>query len=794
MTRFLFLIPALFIYTGLSAQSLKISVKDKNKEPLMGATVQLIRAGDSLTLNEVTDIEGAASFKNIEPAIYTIYTNYIGFKENVSTIRMEKRAYQRDILMEESALDLGEVTIVAKRPLIRQEDDKMIIDPEPLAGSSMSTLEVLEKTPGLFVDQDGNIFLNSASPAIVYINGREQRMSAQDIASVLRSLPPGSIQKIEVLRTPSAKYDAASSGGIVNVVLKKGVKIGRNGSVNSSMNQGQYGNQSVGFNLNHGGEKHASYLNINYLKRDGLDELNSSRDGSLGTSIIQNARTRTPGTQAFLGFGYNKEFRKAWNINADTRINLNGNQSDAENLTRIQSAENQLLSKNLNIINNDNQFLSVNQDFGLNVKKDSTGFEWDSKLSLSYNRNHAAQFYNSSFSSPFSRIIEGNGDAIQKRKFLLTQSDVTMNLPWLIKMESGFKGTFQQFNSAADYFIKANSLNKVDPLRTNAFQYTEYITAAYVQFSKSLPGNLRVKSGLRAESTYMNGKQNIPFDTSFLIQRLDFFPYLYVSRPIVKIAGYELNAFLIYRRTLNRPDYQNLNPAIRYIDQYFYETGNPALKPQFTDNIEANISFDNMPIFAIGRNYISDIFSNVVYQDEGNPDVLVRTFDNVGKNKETYFRLIAAIPPGGKYFFVVGSQYNLTEYDGLYENKPLTFRRGSWRFFTFHQIKLFKETKINLSGFLILRGQQNFYELKTFGQLNVSINQSFLNKKLVLSLNGNDVLRTMVTQFSLQQGNVFTRGDRYSDNQRIGLNLRYAFGIQKKEPKKGFIPNDSDAF
>jgi hypothetical protein len=255
-----------------------------------------------------------------------------------------------------------------------------------------------------------------------------------------------------------------------------------------------------------------------------------------------------------------------------------------------------------------------------------------------------------------------------------------------------------------------------------------------------------------------------------------------------------LNAFLIYRRTLNRPDYQNLNPAIRYIDQYFYETGNPALKPQFTDNIEANISFDNMPIFAIGRNYISDIFSNVVYQDEGNPDVLVRTFDNVGKNKETYFRLIAAIPPGGKYFFVVGSQYNLTEYDGLYENKPLTFRRGSWRFFTFHQIKLFKETKINLSGFLILRGQQNFYELKTFGQLNVSINQSFLNKKLVLSLNGNDVLRTMVTQFSLQQGNVFTRGDRYSDNQRIGLNLRYAFGIQKKEPKKGFIPNDLDAF
>ena len=261
----------------------------------------------------------------------------------------------------------------------------------------------------------------------------------------MRSLPPGNIQKIEVLRTPSAKYDAASSGGIVNVILKKGVKIGQNGSINSSMNQGLFGNQSVGFNLNNGGENHASYLNINYLKRDGLDELNSTRNGALGSLFTQNAKTRTPGSQAYLGFGYNREIKKSWNVNTDTRINVNGNQSEAENITLIQSAENQLLSENLNTINNNNDFLSVNQDFGLNVKNDSTGFEWDTKVSLSYNQNHAEQFYSSSFSLPFVQIIEGNGVAGQKRKFLLTQSDLTLNLPWSVKMESGFKGTFQKF-------------------------------------------------------------------------------------------------------------------------------------------------------------------------------------------------------------------------------------------------------------------------------------------------------------------------------------------------------------
>lgn len=792
MFKFLSVFCCFCLFLELDAQTLKITIKDKNKDPLTGATVQVIRVSDSLTFNEVSDVNGQAQFLKLETGIYTIYTNYIGFKENVSNLRVEKKAYQLDIILEESALDLGEVTIVAKRPLISQEDDKMIIDPEPLAASSMSTLEVLEKTPGLFVDQDGNIFLNSASPAIVYINGREQKMSAQDIASILRSLPPGNIQKIEVLRTPSAKYDAASSGGIVNVVLKKGVKIGQNGSINSSMNQGNFGNQSAGFNLNNGGENQSSYLNLNYLKRDGLDELNSSRNGSLNSLIIQNAKTRTPGSQAFLGFGYNREIRKSWNINTDTRINVNGNKSDAENVTSIQSAEKQIISNNVNAIQNNNDFLSVNQDLGLNVKKDSFGFEWDTKVSFTYNLTNAAQLYSSSFSSPVSQMIEGNGDAMQNRKFLLTQTDLTFNLPWSVKMESGFKGTFQQFTSQADYFIKVNSLNTLDPVRTNSFNYKENITAAYFQFSKPLPGNLRVKTGLRAESTRMDGQQKIPYDTSFLIQRLDFFPYLYVSKPIFKIANYELNAFLIYRRTLNRPDYQNLNPAIRYVDQYFYETGNPALKPQFTDNIEANISFDNMPVFAVGRNYISDIFSNVVYQDKTNTNVLVRTFDNVGKNKETYFRLIAAIPPGGRYFFVLGTQYNLSEYDGIYENKPLTFTRGSWRFFTFHQIKLFKETKVNINGFLLLRGQQNFYELETFGQLNVSVNQSFYNKKLTISLSGNDILRTMVTRFSLQQGNVFTQGDRYGDNRRIGLNIRYAFGIQKKETRQGIIPNDFD--
>lgn len=113
------------------------------------------------------------------------------------------------------------------------------------------------------MDQDGNIYISSLTPAAIQINGRDMRMSAADVATMLKSLPPNAIAKIEIVRTPSAKYDANSSGGIVNVVLKKGVKIGMTGSINAGMQQGTYGNQFAGFTLNNNDGKKSSSINLN---------------------------------------------------------------------------------------------------------------------------------------------------------------------------------------------------------------------------------------------------------------------------------------------------------------------------------------------------------------------------------------------------------------------------------------------------------------------------------------------------------------------------------------------------
>src|SRR6185436_20581731 len=128
----------------------------------------------------------------------------------------------------------------------------------------------------------------------------------------------------------------------------------------------------------------------------------------------------------------------------------------------------------------------------------------------------------------------------------------------------------------------------------------ENINSAYLQGSKTLGKDIVVKFGTRMENTNMNGEQVIPGDTTFAIHRTDLFPYVYLSKKVISIAGFELRAYLVYRHTITRPVYEQLNPFLRYVDQYLSETGNPALRPQFNDNYEANISVNETPLLAVG--------------------------------------------------------------------------------------------------------------------------------------------------------------------------------------------------
>ena len=766
---------------------LKLSVVDKKTQPIAFANITIQMIDSTTPKNLVADSNGVANI-TLEPGkLYKIKTSAVGYQTDNRTIKFEKLNSVK-IELKEMNDQLKEVVVTSTKPLIRQEDDKSVVDPEPLAAASTNAYETMEKIPGIFIDQDGNIYLNGLSPAGIQINGRELRMSATDMATLLKSLPPSSIQKIELVRTPSAKYDASGGGGVVNIVLKKGVKIGLNGSVNTGMNQGVYGNQFIGLTLNNTTDKYNSYLNTQFNQNDGYSIVNTDRFLSIDTVLKQTAKTLSPNKSAYIGFGLGRNWTDRFELNYDARvsgqsfINSTNNESILE---KISAKKN--LSAIASLVENDGSNFNFNQSVRSKLKLDSLGGEWTIDFSYNFIQSNTDQIYNNTFFAG-GLASKGSGNFTNDRDFLTYQTDYKKKR-FGITIEAGLKSSILSFRNKANYQKDLNGIIVKDAFRTSAYNFKEQINAGYLQGSKTW-GAVVLKVGTRVEQTIMQGEQKIPSDTSFSLNRTDAFPYVFLSRKLFKIAGYEMRGYLVYRKTISRPSYEFLNPFPRYIDPFLYESGNPSLKPQFTSNYEANISVDDKPIFAFGVNETKDIFTNVLYQSPTNNQVAYRTYDNLGKSRETYFRGIAVIPPGKAFFAVVGAQLNHNVYNGIYEQKPIVFDKATWTFFTFQSLKLDKLSTFTINGFWRTNGQQQFYELDNFGQLNSSLNRQFLNKKLTVTLSMNDIFFTNKNTFTLKQGSIYAVGFRENDTRRFGINIRYNFGVKPKEQKLDMLDTD----
>src|SRR5215203_4995478 len=769
----------LFVSFHAAAQQTDVRIKviNSSKEPVPFATLQFRLATDSTQVQQkVSDSTGVARFNAEQGGQYIVRFSSVNYLPIDKGITIKGNSPLFVITAEPANKKLNAVVVTSLRPIMRQEDDKTIVDPENLAASSTNAYEMLEKTPGLVVDPDGNIYLTSTTPAMVYINGREQKMSAADVATMLKNLPPSAIASIEILRTPSARYDASGSGGIVNVVLKKGVRIGFTGTVTTGFNQGRYGNQFIGLNLNNSNGSLTTYLNLQYGRRNTYDQLQTDRLYSVDSLLSQEAFTRYSANTYYLGYGLSYGINKKWEISYDGRLSYNDQNNRSTNLSLTsKTGSSQISSANLTNVQNKNTNYNITQGANLKYKLDSLGSEWTTDLSFTYSPNNSDQFFTS-----------GDGTFDNRLRFLSVQSNLLKKFPKKLIVETGVKSTNVWFNNHTDYYRVSGGSRVKDNVRTGAYNYEESINSAYLQASKNFSG-IVLKVGTRIENTNMNGNQLVPRDTSFKLNRTDLFPYVYLSRNLMKIAGYDLRAYLVYRRTINRPAYEYLNPSLRFIDPYLFETGNPSLQPQFTKNYEANISVDERPIFALGINDTKDIFTQVIYPSDTSDKVNLRTYDNLGKNRESYFRILGALPPGKRYFFVMGAQYNHNFYEEIYEkNKPLLYKRGSWSVFTYQTFKITPLTQFSFNGFVRFNGQQQFYELSTFGQLNVNLTQQFMNKKLIVTISGTDIFFTNNNEFKISQGSINATGFRQSDTRRVGLNVRYNFGFRKKEDNNLF--------
>lgn len=762
---------------------LQVDIKTTGTDSIINASIQLYAWPDSVLLQE--RLGRPHNMLQVKPGkSYRIKIIAVGFNTIDRNITVANAPVAVNLVLTPSFAKLNNVTVEARKPLMRQEDDKTLVDAEQLAGSSTNAYEVLEKVPGAVLDQDGNVYLNSSTPASVYINGVQMHMSTDDIAALLKSLPAGSVSRIEIIRTPSARFDAANSGGIVNIVLKKGVQVGTSGSANLRVDQGVYNNATAGVTLNNRTGKTRSYLSYQYTRRHYFDDIRSTRVIGADTSLLQKSYTKYAPVTNYIGGGIGQALTNSFDLSYDVRVTATHNNNIAATNNTIENTATQDdIVKTQSPINSAGNSLVINNTLFAKYKLDSAGSEWDNEVDYIYSHGTNGQDYTQQNIIPQLALIYGNGDNNNRSNTVSLKSDLSLKLPATFMLETGLKYSASANHNMALYYIQPGSQQKyVDTFKTNTFSYNENIGSAYLQLSKTYHG-YTFKAGLRLEYTDISGHQTIPAGDPFSIKRTDLFPYLYVRYNLFTIFGYPLVGNITLRRSITRPGYEQLNPAPQFVDQFTYNSGNPKLQPQFTNNYEINATYNDFPVFAVGINNTKDVFSQVTYQNDATK-IAFRTYDNLGGYREIYWRLFAGLPGGHKYFMYAGVQFNHVGYTGQYDSAPLNYSRASWTFFTGHQFKATPTLSFNLNGWMLANGFRLFNELKNMGQLNLSATKTLLHKKLSIIVSGNDLLFTNKSLFSIHQQAISVTGSRIQDTRRAGITFRYNFGINHTEEKK----------
>lgn len=782
MKKLLLLFLLLSVKSAFSQNiSLEIVVKTDNGETPDFVTLLVKKSSDSTLVHSGTlDEKGNTKIKIQSDQSYYISISKFSYITQNQLFIAKKSDEKLEFTLKNTATNLNEVVITHKEKLMKQDDDKTIVDAEQLAKLASNAFEIIEKVPGVIVVDD-NVFLGKAEAAKIYINGREMKITGSDLAAILKSMPPTAIAKIEILRTPSAKYDASSSGGIINIVLKKGVRLGTNGTANVNFNQGRLPRFSAGFTLNHGNDKQNNYFNYQYANRNGYDSLTTNRFfNSDASRFFQRAYTTTPQQSHYIATGFDRTISPTFSIANDLIFNQEKSEPNISNSSTIRSlADEKLLSEIGSELKNESRKININNTLSVIKKLDTIGSEWNSSLNYIFSDANTDQTYRNIFSLQ-NTSREGVGVIENRRNIGSFTSDFTKKWKNNFKIETGVKIDILSNTSSSNFKVD----EKIDNSQSANYTYKENINSAYLQGSKKFYG-ITLKTGLRMENTNMEGRQTFPSDTTFKVNRTDFFPYLYISRRLFELfKGFAITGNFIARRSITRPNYGILSPAVQYTDPFYLQTGNPALRPQFTNTYEFNLSFEDYPILAVGTDDTKDVFGKVIYQNP-TTKIFTETYDNLGKLKQYYLRIVGGIPPGGTYFGIVGATYNYQIYKGLYQGENLDFRRGSWTIFTYHELKFNKTTFMSANGFIRIKGVQNFYELQNIGELSLSLNKKFPKQKLQVILTVNDIFHTFRPDFELKVGGISASGQRSNDTQRVGVTVRYNFGVETNKSKKG---------
>ncbi len=636
------------------AQSIKpqISVTgsliDEKSKPVDFATISLLRMPDSTIIKgTLTNETGIFTLTNITVGTYVIKASNVGYQTLTSgpfLISEGSSIIIPPLKIYIASQTLNIVTISASKPLIERKSDRTIMNvANSVLASGNSALEILARAPGVTLDKDDNISLKGKKGVTVMLNDKLTYLSPAQLSSLLRSTNGNTIQFIEIITNPSAKYDAAGNSGIINIKLKKNHQAGTNGTVTVGTAYGRHWNDNTTFSLNH--EEDAFNLfatfshNDNKLYRDINTRRNVTDTPGINTYFNQVSTFPTTNHNNSYQFGADYDMSKRNNIGFLVNGYFNSEFDDNLSTTYIGAKPGQVDSYQITTA----QIPQTYRNFAINLndkfKVDTAGQELTVDIDYSKINNNANAQYNTGF-------FLSDGSAMSAPAILRNQlpSVITIHAAKLdyvyplankLKLEIGAKYSNVKTDNdlQAQKQVNGNYVN--DTTLTNHFVYTEKIEAAYLNLNKSFE-KTTVQIGLRSEHTDSKGElytQNQVVHRSYL----DFFPSIFINQTINEKNEIGIS----YGRRIDRPNYEDLNPFIYYIDSYTSGKGNPFLNPQYSNNFELNYTYNKTINLSIGYSQTSDVITQLLLTD---PVTKVVVFTSRNLQKQSNYNVNASSP------------------------------------------------------------------------------------------------------------------------------------------------------
>ncbi|AHM59676.1 TonB-dependent receptor plug [Flammeovirgaceae bacterium 311] len=773
---------------ALCQSTIKGRVTDASGSPAAYTNVLLIHAADSvLVKGAVADANGYYQLSSVVPGNYKLSLRLMGYRTSTIAPLAVKEAGGElnlgNVVLEEDTEHLEAVVVEAQKPLFEQQPDKLVINVQSSISAQGSTvLEVLEKSPGIAVNrQNGSLSMNGKEGVLVLINGKANRLPVSALVQMLSGMNAANIQKIELITSPPAKYDAEGDAGLINIVLKEHEDAGTSGTLSITAGWGHAEKTGTSLSVNHRTKKlnvygdysyfrnHTSAIFDNYRIVNNSGVVTETYAKSLRNPVITNHNARlgldyTLGKRTVAGAlvsGYSNK----WTMDAQNGIRISSNHQGTE-----------LIDMSIDEVNHWTHALA-----NLNlVHQFSTSQSVSADLDYLYYYDDNPSDYQLLYAGAVGKPAESSTIRAGKKtpiSIWVVRIDYTLKVGKDVKIEAGLKSAISRFTNDVAVRRLEQQLWISDPAFTNVYQLREDVGAAYAQASAQLAPGLDLAGGLRYEFT--NTSLNSRTEKGLVDREWgNFFP----SLSLAKNFNVYHKANISYSRRISRPTFNDMAPFIIFMDPYTFFSGNASLQPALTDAIKFDYGFKDK---LLSLQYSYDDNAIASFQPSVDEDANTQTFASQNLNFKKTLALTLAVPVAPFKFWEIQNNLMLFHQNlsASYRQKEVRSEMFSYRINTTHNIRLPKHFSLEVSGFYQSPALYGIAKFNAYGAVNAGVQKKLANNNGTLSLSIRDIFWTYTWGGSMDMPEENLMGNFNYYYEPRDVRLSYTLNIGNRELK-----------